>query len=506
MNKAHIARLSWLRPLAGMQRCLLPVLASLLTALAAPIAFAQDTSGTVAPRKFSLENKPRLGDFDQMLERRAIRVLLPYSRTLFFVDKGQERGITAENMRDFERYLNTKYAKQLGKRPLTVVLITTTRDKFFTNLNEGLGDIAAGNLTVTEERKKLVDFAVAKDLKPVRELVVSGPNAPEVTSLDDLAGKTVHVRPSSSYAESLAALNTRLKSAGKQPVKLVALPNALEDEDALEMLNAGLFEFGVVDDWKGRMWVQVLPKIKLRDDLVLRDEGVIGWAIRKNSPKLEAEILAFFASYKKTQGSLDRRLAQYYKRVKQISNNTGDAETKRFEATVALFKKYGGQYQFDPLMLAAQGYQESQLRQEARSHVGAIGVMQIMPETGKELKVGDIALIEPNIHGGTKYMDQLMTRYFPDANFSEADRSLFAFAAYNAGPGNIARMRKEAAKRGLDENKWFDNVEVVTAEKIGIETTTYVRNIYKYYVAYRLANDARAAREEARVQAVPVKK
>jgi membrane-bound lytic murein transglycosylase MltF len=135
-------------------------------------------------------------------------------------------------------------------------------------------------------------------------------------------------------------------------------------------------------------------------------------------------------------------------------------------------------YNFDPLMLAAQGYQESQLNQNAKSPVGAIGVMQVMPATGAELKVGDIKVTEPNIHAGAKYMDQLMTKYFSDANFSENDRSLFAFASYDAGPGNISKMRKEAAKRGLDPDRWFNNVEVVTAEKIGMETTTYVRNIY----------------------------
>jgi membrane-bound lytic murein transglycosylase MltF len=124
--------------------------------------------------------------------------------------------------------------------------------------------------------------------------------------------------------------------------------------------------------------------------------------------------------------------------------------------------------------------------------------MQLMPQTGAELKVGDIKNIEPNIHAGAKYMDQLMTRYLADADFDEINRTLFAFACYNAGPGNIVRMRKEAEKRGLNPNVWFNNVELVTAEKIGIETTTYVRNIYKYYVAYRLLLDVEQAQEKAR--------
>jgi len=131
--------------------------------------------------------------------------------------------------------------------------------------------------------------------------------------------------------------------------------------------------------------------------------------------------------------------------------------------------------------------------------------MQIIPATGAELKVGDITLTEPNIHAGAKYMDQLMTRYFPDAKFDEANRSLFGFASYNAGPGRIAQMRKEAEKRGLDPDKWFNNVELVTAEKVGIETTTYVRNIYKYYAAYRLSLDVLDEQKKAREKLAPGK-
>jgi membrane-bound lytic murein transglycosylase MltF len=231
---------------------------------------------------------------------------------------------------------------------------------------------------------------------------------------------------------------------------------------------------------------------------VLRDNGRVGWAVRKDSPKLAAEIEDFHKSWASKQGVIDYRLAQYMKRVKELKDPTGTGEWRRFRETLALFEKYGARYGFDPLMLAAQGYQESTLDQNAKSHVGAIGVMQIMPATGAQLGVGDIREIEPNIHGGAKYMDQLMAKYFPDANFSAGNRPLFAFASYNAGPGNISKMRKEAAKRGLDPDKWFNNVEVVTAEKIGMETTTYVRNIYKYYVAYKLMIEAHAAAQKAR--------
>jgi membrane-bound lytic murein transglycosylase MltF len=208
----------------------------------------------------------------------------------------------------------------------------------------------------------------------------------------------------------------------------------------------------------------------------------------------------------KKQGVVAYRKQQFMKNIKTLNNAAGSADYKRFQDTVALFEKYGQQYNFDPLMLAAQGYQESTLDQNKKSHVGAIGVMQIMPTTGQALKVGDISVTEANIHGGAKYMDQLMTQYFKDARFDEQNRTLFAFASYNAGPGNIARMRTEAAKRGLDPDRWFNNVEIVTAEKIGMETTTYVRNIYKYYVSYRLTQDARATTAKLREQVAPAKK
>ncbi|QGZ58707.1 MltF family protein [Paraburkholderia acidiphila] len=483
--------------------------ASCLAAQAAPAQAAASQAATPAPasapvppaaagdRRLNLANQPRFGDFDAMLERRLIRVVVPYSRTLYFNELGHERGLTAGLMRDFERYLNKKYQSSLGKRPLTLVIIPTTRDQLLPALLAGKADIAAGNLTATETRLKQVDFVAPRDRTPVRELVVTGPKSPALAKLDDLSGKTVHVRQSSSYFESLTALNARFKKEGKPPMKLVMLPDALEDEDAMEMLNVGLVQILVVDDWKAKFWAQVLPGIVVHEDMAVRDAGYIGWAIRKQSPKLQQAINDFYVSYVKKQSVAEVRLKQELQRVKQITSNTEEAELKRFSQTVGLFEKYGTQYHFDPLMLAAQGFQESQLDQNARSHVGAIGIMQLMPATGKELAVGDIRVTDSNIHAGAKYLDRLMSRYFPDAHFSDSDRALFAFASYNAGPAKIAKMRKEAAARGLSPDKWFNNVEIVVGEKIGIETTTYVRNIFKYYAAYRLVQEAQAARERA---------
>jgi membrane-bound lytic murein transglycosylase MltF len=478
----------------------LSVVCVLFLAIAPDLTAAQQSAART--RRLPTQFKPWKGDFDAMIGRRVIRVLVPYSRTLYFNDRGRERGVTVDIFRAFERYLNKTYKKRLRNRPVTVFIIPTTRDRLLENIANGLGDIGAGNLTVTDDRMKAVDFYVAPDQIEMSELVLTGPKSSAVTSTGDLSGKVIHVRRSSSYYESLVALNERFVREGRPALSLVPVPDALEDEDMMEMLNAGLLEAIVVDDWKAKMWAQVLPKIVINEGAAVRSDARTGWAIRKDCPQLKEVLGSYFTSFVARQGHQNDRSWLYRKRIKELKDATATEDYKRFESLIDLFTAYGERYAFDPLMLAAQGYQESQLDQGAKSPVGAIGIMQVMPATGRELKVGDIRIVEPNIHAGAKYMDLLMTKFLGDATFDETNRTLFAFACYNGGPAKIARLRREAEKRGLDPNKWFDNVEIMTAEKLGIETTTYVRNIFKYYVSYKLMLDMEEAQRNARL-AVP---
>jgi membrane-bound lytic murein transglycosylase MltF len=284
-------------------------------------------------------------------------------------------------------------------------------------------------------------------------------------------------------------------------VKLRFAPAQLEDEDLLEMANAGLVRYIVVEDVLARFWAGVYPKIQLHPDIVLRKDADIAWAIRKNSPQLKAELDAFLAKYPAGSATRNMLLQKYLKNTKFVKNAAAGAEMKKFEQTIEFFKTYSDEYDMDYLLMAAQGYQESQLNQDVKSPVGAIGVMQVMPATGKELKVGDISKLEPNIRAGVKYMRFMIDQYFADEPMDRLNKGLFAFAAYNAGPGRIASLRKLAAKRGLDPNVWFNNVEVVASEKIGRETVTYVSNIYKYYIAYKLLTDEAAERRKAREEA-----
>jgi len=472
------------------------IVAAATGSVALPSRAQTDDAAASGVRSLNVNNNAWSGDFDGMLERRLVRVAVPYGRTLFYHDRGRELGLTANGVRKFEEYLNKKYKKSLAKRPITVAIFPMTRDQLIPALLDGRVDIAAGNITITEARRAQIDFSVPI-AKPFSEIVVTGPGAPPLSTLDDLAGQEVFVRPSTSYYESLTALNGRFQAAGKPPMTLTLLPDAIEDEDKLDMLNAGLLGISVVDEWLADVWAPILPKIAVHKDLVLRSGGEVGWAFRKGSPKLQAEIDDFVTNVVRKYGLVASNLKAFATKLRKVRDAKADKDWERFQQIVELFRKYGPQYRFDYLLLAAQGYQESQLDQSKRSPVGAMGVMQLMPETGKEMKVGDISKAEPNVHAGAKYMDQLMTTYFPDAELDDENRTLFAFAAYNAGPGRLAKLRKVAAEQGYDPNKWFNNVEWVVAAKVGQEPVTYVRNIYKYYVSYKLAVEAERVKREA---------
>jgi membrane-bound lytic murein transglycosylase MltF len=351
-------------------------------------------------------------------------------------------------------------------------------------------------LGVTEERKKLVDFSTPM-LSNVSVLVVSGPASPAISSVDDLAGKEVFVRKSSVHYELLTALNRRFATEKKPAVIIKEAPEELEDEDLMEMVNAGLIPFTATADFYIKFWKQIFPNIRGHEGVALLTGGNIAWAIRKGSPQLKAAADDFMARHAKGTAIGNQTLARYFKSAKYVKDAASEAERKKFFALIQFFQKYGDKYDVDWLLMAAQGYQESQLNQAVKSPVGAIGVMQVMPATGNELKVGDIKEVEANIHAGVKYMRWMIDQYYGKEPMTKLDKALFAFASYNAGAGRISQLRKEAAKRGLDRNVWFHNVEYVAAEKIGAETVTYVSNIYKYYIAYNLIMEAKAEREQA---------
>jgi len=461
----------------------------------APQKPAQPTTKPQASLQGDVNLQKWTGDLDGMIKRRRIRVLTTYSKTHYFIDKGQQRGVAYDAFHEFENVLNKKY--KTGNLRVHVVFVPVSRDELGPALLDGRGDVAFASLVVTPEREKLVDFTIPTN-SGVSEVVVTGPKSPKIATIDDLAGQEVFVREKSIYHESLNQLNEDFKKRGKAPVVFKFAPASLEDEDLLEMLNAGLVKAVVVYSHIAQIWKQVLPNIVLNENAVVQKDLNIAPAIRKNSPKLKAELDAFIKTHGRGTAFGNILFAKYMKSDRYLKGATNEADMKRFNTIVELFRKYGEKYNVDFLLMAAQGYQESRLDQGVKSQVGAVGVMQVMPATGKELNVGDITKLEPNIHAGVKYMRFMIDQYYAKEPMNDLNKALFTFASYNAGPGRVRQLRREAEKQGLNPNVWFNNVERIASARIGRETVTYVSNIYKYYVAYKLVSEELEEKRKAK--------
>jgi membrane-bound lytic murein transglycosylase MltF len=440
------------------------------------------------------------GDLDGMIERDVVRALVPMSKTFYFLDGGDQRGLAYDAAQLFEQQLNKRLER--GHVKVHLLMIPVARDELIDGLLAGYGDIALGNISITPERAALVDFSDSF-MDGVNELIVTGPSAPPLNTLDDLGGREIYVRASSSYYQSLVRLNKRFLAASKELITLTLAPDVLEDEDLLEMVNAGLIGIVVVDSHKAHFWAQIFTDIVVRDDLAVATDQQIGWAFRKNSPLLAAAINAFVVDHKK--GTLMGNISfnRYLRDTKWAERALDDDGRVRLDNLVGLFDKYGAKYDMPSLLIAAQGYQESGLDQSVRSSAGAIGVMQLLPSTARDpnVNIPNIEQVDRNIEAGTKYLSFIYDRYFAgDGEMSDLDKALFSFAAYNAGPARVARLRSKANARGLDANVWFGNVETVAADEIGRETVQYVSNIYKYYIAYERMLMMEQARQNEREQ------
>ena len=443
-------------------------------------------AGELEERFGYLQLKQWTGDFDGMAERQVLRVLVVHNKMLYFLDQGRLRGVNVDLFNEFEKFINQKL--KTGTIKIKVVFLPVQRDQLFTALAEGRGDIAASYLTITGSRKEVVDFSTPL-LTGVKEILVTGPNLPVMKSIEDLAGQELHLRKSSSYYQHVVELNETFKKKGLAPIRVVAASEFMEDSDLLEMVNAGLIPMIIVDDHKARFWGQIFEKITLYPDIAVNTGGEIAWAFRKNSPQLAAVVNEFLHTAKKGTLLGNILFKRYLKENKWARNSLSPEEIKKFQVVVDLFKTYSDRYDFDYLMTAALAYQESRLDHNQRSHVGAVGIMQLLPTTAADKNVGipDINELEKNIHAGHKYLRFLQDRYFNDPQIDTLNRYLFSFAAYNAGPAKVNRLRKEAKENGLDPNIWFQNVEMIAAKRIGRETVQYVSNIYKYYISYKLS-------------------
>lgn len=428
-------------------------------------------------------------DLPTMRKRRQIRALVTYSRTDFSImPNGKATGLQVDLLNQYEKRLNKGIKREENKTQ--IVLIPTTFARLLSDLAEGKGDLAAALLTITPERQREFSFASGGAMK-VDELVVTHHEVTDIHTVEDLAGREVHVLRNSSYTEHLHVLNEQLVAKGLAAINIREADTELLSEDILEMVNAGIVPITVVDDYKARLWAQVLPDIRVLDDVKAKSKNTLGWVVRKNNPLLLKDLKGFIKTVKKGTLLGNMLFKRYLQNPRRIRNPLADSERSRFREVAEIFSKYADKYEFDALAIAAQAYQESKLDHGTRSHRGAVGIMQLLPSTAADPNVGirNISKLENNVHAGVKYLAFLRDRYFSDPQITPKNRLAFSWAAYNAGPANVRKMRAKARKMGLDPNVWFGNVELAAAKTVGREPVQYVRNILKYYIAYALVRE-----------------
>lgn len=433
-----------------------------------------------------------LGDYPDLLEKRRLRVLVPWERPYFFIDQGQASGITFEMFREYAKFIEKEEGLRSGD--LGVVYVPCELNDILPKLRDGYGDIAASGLTVTPERETQVAFSKPL-VSEVSEILVTGPGSPKLTSLDDLAGQSLMVAAGSSYVEHLRELDEDFQKRGLEAIDIREAPNTLTTDNLLEMVNAGIVSMTVCDDYKAELWSQVLDDLELHEDLVVHTGGSLAWAVRSENPDLLEKLNEFVGQAKRGTLLGNILIKRYFESTRWIENPNDSSSKERIERYAGWIQELADEFDFDWVRIAAQCFQESKLDPDAVSSAGAIGLLQLLPSTAKDMGCEDLNDPKANLRAGVKYLDWLRANFFADPELGDDERMDLILAAYNAGPGNVRKWRKLAPERGLDPDKWRGHVELLALEDVGVQPVRYVQNIESYYVAYTLALDLADRRE-----------
>ncbi|MFL5347333.1 MAG: transporter substrate-binding domain-containing protein [Hyalangium sp.] len=427
------------------------------------------------------------GDLAGIRKRGVLRVLTRNNPVTYFLHRGEQHGF------DFE--MAKAAAEAIGVR--LEVVVPPSRDLLIPWLKEGRGDVIAASLTVTPERSEEVAFS--RPYLFVDEVLVQRASGPKVASLAELKGQKIHVRKSSSYASTLLALQ---KTYG--PFEIVEEPEDLETEALLDKVAEGELPFTVSDSHL--LAAEQTYRDGLEAAFTLPVEGppaskegarAIAFAVRKDAVKLRGFLDGFV---KKTyRGTLYN---MWRKRYFENSHRVFEAKVERAEVSGTLspfdsiFQSYSSRYGMDWRLMAAQAYQESHFNPKLKSWVGAIGLFQVMPATGRALGFRKLEDPEQGTHAGVMYMQQLVNRFEPEIPFKH--RLRFALASYNAGMGHVQDARRIAKEKGWNPNKWFGHVEkaMLLLERPeyyrrarygycrGSEPVKYVSEIQNRYTSY----------------------
>jgi membrane-bound lytic murein transglycosylase MltF len=465
--------------------------------------FAAEVATPVAPIQLvtQINGERWTGDLDAIAKRRLLRILVVPSALGFYFNGSEMQGLMFELAQDFEQDLNKKL--KTGNLPINVVFIPVAREEMLSKLADVYADLAG----TIAERDQAAQVDYTEPLIPdAKGVVVTGPASPAISRLEDLSGQEIYVQQNTAIWDKLVELDEQFRKAGKAPFELVPADHDLLEDDLAQAVNAGLIPATVMWDKIADAWSKVLPHLSVHHDVVL-GEAPLCWAVQRNTPQLKAALNDFIESHRLGTLYGNTILHRYLQETKWVEDATARKDLKRFNEMVKLFQKYGDEYSYPYLMLAAQAYQESRLNQRLRSRAGAVGVMQIKPSSAAQspINIRDVYKLDRNIEAGAKFMHFIETQYFARESLDDVTKSLFATASYNAGAEKVRTLRQEAAEHGYNPNLWFNNVEIIASVEIGRETVQYVSNIYKYYLAYKIVTERQA--ESAQVeQKMEVKK
>jgi membrane-bound lytic murein transglycosylase F len=419
------------------------------------------------------------GDLATIKENQVLRVLTRNNASTYFLWRGELYG--------FEYELAKQFANQHKLR--LEMVVPPSRELLIPWLQQGKGDIIAAAMTITDERQR-EGVVFSRPYNTISEIVVSRSDD-TIDSAEQLAGRRVVVRRSSSYWQSMEALQHQGIT-----VELIAAPEEVETEELIAQLARGEIDLTVADS-------HILDiELTWRDDIraaFALEERRHGWIMRKDNQALLKAVNAF---HKKEYRGLFYNVTydKYFKNSKQILSRMEERNDSATSGTLSpydeLVRKHAEHYGFDWRLIVSQMYQESRFDPAAKSWAGALGLLQVMPRTAKEFGIRNLHDPESGLQAGMKYLNWLLKRFEPELGIGE--RTWFALAAYNAGIGHVRDARRLARAKGWDANKWFNNVEktmLLLSKKQysksakhgyvrGNEPVNYVRQIHDRYLAY----------------------
>ncbi|MCQ2352580.1 MAG: transporter substrate-binding domain-containing protein [Victivallaceae bacterium] len=394
-------------------------------------------------------------DLDQIRKRGYIRMLTTNDAFGCYLHRGRLMGFEYELANRFGESIDTRVA----------MVMVSTMDELCQWLMEGKGDFVAANFSLTEERvKKYPGLTFCTPYGGTTQVVV-GRKKEKITSVAELKGRRVVVYQGGNCHDSLLALQ---KSG--IPVQIEAVSKNISALAIFRDVSEGKYDLAALDDTF--LSIAYAEKIAVKKLFALKAPEKFVWVVRKKNPKLAAEINAFFARenksafynlcYKRYYGAHSRPQKNFSSFVKGMSG---------ISPYDAIFRKYAVRYGFNWYFVAAQSYRESRFDPSRVNEIGAAGLMQVMPETAKELGISNLTDPDNGVHAGTKYMAKLHKR-FEDGKISPENQLCFSLASYNAGYGHVLDARKLAAQKGWDPDVWFGNTEKALAL---LETPAYAR-------------------------------